>query len=239
MTTFPRILKELGQKNFALEKESDGKPLVAPPWHHCLSYVGRRTRGAVDGTWAPVLRGGRATATQNTACCIGFSWSAWPIQHHQPQTSRSRTWCRRKLQRSFGTRTGVAHHFATKAAGGEGRPQLPAPQQLALPGPAASSSAAGVNLKGKGKAKGKNQRNRAGKRPAAGAVWTLRDILSGGPEVQSMLHGNQGNGICYAFQDGLYENGSSCSRQHVCIGCGGTRGCRECKCLQPSLAALA
>ena len=38
-TTFPRIPKELlGKKNFALSKELDGKPLVAPPWSHCLSY---------------------------------------------------------------------------------------------------------------------------------------------------------------------------------------------------------
>ena len=52
-------------------------------------------------------------------------------------------------------------------------------------------------------------------------MWTLRDILRG-PEVHSVLHGNQGNGICYAFQEGLCEIGSSCSRQHVCIGCLGT-----------------
>ena len=37
-TTFPQILKELlGKKNFALKKELDGKPRVAPPWSHCLS----------------------------------------------------------------------------------------------------------------------------------------------------------------------------------------------------------
>ena len=39
LSTFPRILKELlGKKNFALKKELEGKPLVAPPWGHCLSY---------------------------------------------------------------------------------------------------------------------------------------------------------------------------------------------------------
>ena len=38
-TTIPRILKELlGKKNFALKKELDDKPLVAPPWANCLSY---------------------------------------------------------------------------------------------------------------------------------------------------------------------------------------------------------
>ena len=37
-STFPRILKELlGKKNFALKKELEGKPLVAPPWAHCHS----------------------------------------------------------------------------------------------------------------------------------------------------------------------------------------------------------
>ena len=37
--TYPRILKELlGKKNFALKKELEGQPLVAPPWSHCLSY---------------------------------------------------------------------------------------------------------------------------------------------------------------------------------------------------------
>ena len=38
-STFPRILKELlAKKNFALKKELEGQPLVAPPWSHCLSY---------------------------------------------------------------------------------------------------------------------------------------------------------------------------------------------------------
>ena len=38
-STFPRILKELlGKNNFALKKELEGQPLVAPPWPHCLSY---------------------------------------------------------------------------------------------------------------------------------------------------------------------------------------------------------
>ena len=38
-TTFPQILKELlGEKNFALKKELDGRPLVAAPWPHCLAY---------------------------------------------------------------------------------------------------------------------------------------------------------------------------------------------------------
>ena len=38
-STFPRILKELlGERNFALRKELEGQPLVAPPWSHCLSY---------------------------------------------------------------------------------------------------------------------------------------------------------------------------------------------------------
>ena len=60
--------------------------------------------------------------------------------------------------------------------GGKGRPQLAAPQQLALPGLAASSSAADMNLESKGKGKRKNKRNRAGKRPPAGRVWHLRDL---------------------------------------------------------------
>ena len=38
-TTFPQILKELlGKKNFAFKKELDGKPLLAPPRSHWLSY---------------------------------------------------------------------------------------------------------------------------------------------------------------------------------------------------------
>ena len=118
--------------------------------------------------------------------------------------------------------------------GGKGRQQLAAPQQLALPGPAASSSAADTILEVKEKAKGRNKRNRVGKRPLAGRVWQLRDLL---PDVQSMLHGNQGNGICFAFQDGLSELGPSCNRQHVCIGCGSAR--RHGRCLQSRLAALA
>ena len=49
---------------------------------------------------------------------------------------------------------------------------------------------------------------------------------------------DEGNGICFAFQDGHCEN-SSCARQHVCIGCGGNRGYHQCHCLQSKLAALA
>ena len=185
-----------------------------------------------------MLRGGRATTTQSAAYwlqLVSLANSA-PSATDQSITDMVQKEVATQLRNTDRSRTPLCNKGGR---GGEGRPQLPAPQQLDLPGPAASSSAAGVNLKGKGKAKGKNQRNRAGKRPTAGAVWTQRDILNGGPEVQSMLHGNQGNGICHAFQDGLFEIGSSCSRQHVCTGCGGTRGCRECKCLQPRLAALA
>ena len=30
-------------------------------------------------TWGSLPRGGRRTVAQNTACCTGFSWSAWPV----------------------------------------------------------------------------------------------------------------------------------------------------------------
>ena len=122
--------------------------------------------------------------------------------------------------------------------GGKGQKQLPAPQQLALPGPAASSSTSSSASKEKGKCNGRKQKNRVSQRPPAGKVWTMRDLLRGGPEVQNMLHGNKGNGICFAFQGGHSEN-SSCARQHVCIGCGGNHGYHQCQCLQSRLAALA
>ena len=120
--------------------------------------------------------------------------------------------------------------------GGKGQKQLPAPQELAFPGPAASWSTSSSAPKGNGKGSARKQKK--GKRPPAGKVWTMRDLVRGGPEVQNILHGVRGNGICFAFQDGHCEN-PSCTRQHVCIGCGGNRGYHQCQCLQSKLAALA
>ena len=71
-STFPRILKEfLSKKNFALKKELEGKPLVAPPWAHCLSYEYELRREAYkrcrEQSMGSMRRGGVLTQTQSTA----------------------------------------------------------------------------------------------------------------------------------------------------------------------------
>ena len=117
MTTFPLILKELlGKKNFALKKELDGKPLVAPPWSHRLSYEHELRREAYKKCREQNIGyGGRRTATRNTLCYIGCSSSAWPIRHHQPRTSRLRAWCKKKSLLSSGALVPT----------GAGRPEVP------------------------------------------------------------------------------------------------------------------
>ena len=52
-------------------------------------------------------------------------------------------------------------------------------------------------------AMGGNRKNRVGQETSSRqGCGPMRDLLRGGPEVQNMLHGNKGNGICFAFQDG-------------------------------------
>ena len=52
------------------------------------------------------------------------------------------------------------------------------------------------------KAKATSRGRRPCQRAPAGSVWLLRDLLRGGTDVANMLHQNQANGICYAFQEG-------------------------------------
>ena len=70
---------------------------------------------------------------------------------------------------------------------------------------------------------GEKQGRRAGQRTPSGTVWLLGDLLKGGAEVSKMFHQNHGSGICFRFQEDNCPLGSSCTRQHVCIGCGGAR----------------
>ena len=60
-----------------------------------------------------------------------------------------------------------------------------------------------------GKGKGKGKKTGPGKRPPAGSVWLLNDLPKGGEEVAKMLHQNQGNGVCYAFQEDSCQHGLS------------------------------
>ena len=241
--TFPRILKELlGKKNFALKKELEGKPLVAPPWAHCLSYEYELRREAYKRCREQSV--GFNAAWWGTYADTEHRMLHWlqlvslansvPQAPQQSISSLVQKEVAAQLKRNSSDRSRTPRFKGS----GKGQKQLPAPQQLALPGPAASSSTSSSASKGNGKGNGRRQNKRHNKRPPAGKVWTMRDLLRGGPEVQNMLHGNKGNGICFAFQDGLCEN-SSCARQHVCIGCGGNRGYNQCQCLQSKLAALA
>ena len=224
----------MGKKNFALSKELDGKPLVAPPWSHCLSYELELRREAYKRCRERSM--GFSSAWWETYGDSEHRMLHWlqlvSLANSAPPTSELSI--ESLVQKEVSAQLRSADRSRTPLGrGGKG-----SPQQLALPCLAASSSAADMNLESKGKGKRKNKRNRAGKRPPAGTVWQLRDLLRGGPEVQSMLQASQGNGICFAFQEGRWEHGPSCSRQHVCIGCGGTRGYNECQCLQSRLAAL-
>ena len=136
------------------------------------------------------------------------------------------------VDRSRTPRSGTIGHMRGRK---NRRLQLTGPQQLALPSSASSAPAPKANPKSKGKGKGRGKR--PGRRPLAGKVWTLADLLAGGDEVASMLHRNEGNVVCYRFQEGTCQL-DPCTRSHVCIGCGGPRGYNQCKCLQSRLAAL-
>ena len=242
--TFPRILKELlGKKNFSLKKELEGQPLVAPPWGHCLSYEYELRREAYKRCREQSM--GFNAAWWDTYADTEHRMLHWlqlvSLGNSVPQLSSQSVASLVQKEVAAQLKRGSADRSRTPRSkgNGKGRPQLPPPQQLALPGPAESASASSSATKGNTKGsrnRGKQSRG-IKQRPPAGKVWTLRDILRGGSEVQSMLDGNKGNGICFAFQDGRCEN-SSCVRQHVCIGCGGNRGYHQCQCLQSKLAAL-
>ena len=191
--TFPRILKELlGKKNFALKKELEGQPLVAPPWAHCLSYEYELRREAYKrcreqsvgfnaAWWGTCADTEHGMLHWLQLVCSANSVSQAPQKSIASLVQKE---VATQLKRSGADRSRTPRF---NWGGGEGRPQLPAPQQLALPGPAASSSASSSAPKVNGKGNAKKQKK--GKRPPAGKVWTMRDLLRGGPEVQNMLHG--------------------------------------------------
>ena len=217
-STFPRILKELlGKKNFSLKKEFEGQPLVAPPWGRCLSYEYELRREAYKRCREQSV--GFNAAWWGTCADTKHRMLHWlqlvslanSVPQVPPQTIASvvQKEVAAQLKRSSTDRSRTPR---LNKGGGKGRPQLPAPQQLALTGPAASSSVSTPAPKRNAKSNKKTK----GQRPPASKVWTMRDLHRGGPEVQKMLHGNRGNGICFSFQDGRCEN-SSCVRQHVCI----------------------
>ena len=171
-TTFPQILKELlGKKNFALEKELDGKPLVAPLWSPCLSYelscTERHTRSVVSRTWDSAQLGGKHTETRSTVCRTGCSWSVWPTAYLSPK-SVDRKYC---AEGGCGTTPEQRCRQEQDAQGMESRNggrgnkklQLTGPQQLALPGPSAPKA----NPKSKGKARGKGHDLAARRTPFA------------------------------------------------------------------------
>ena len=243
--TFPRILKELlGKKNFALKKELEGQPLVAPPWSHCLSYeyelrreAHKRCReqsmgfnaawwSACSDTEHRMLHWLQLVSLANSApaspatvyhkSCTERSRCTTPRKRCGPESEQQEmgnTWKARKQE--------IAAHWAAAAR---------SPQFFV------------VNSRTKGKPEEQGQgegaeASRPGRRPPAGKVWTLNHLLAGGDEVASMLFRNEGNGVCYRFQEGTCQL-DPCTRSHVCIGCGGPRGYNQCQCLQSRLAAL-
>ena len=58
--------------------------------------VGRHIRGAENRAWVSMRLGGPLTPTRSIACSIGFSSSAWPIQHRQSSNSLSQVLYRKK-----------------------------------------------------------------------------------------------------------------------------------------------
>ena len=103
------------KKNFAFKKELDGKPLVAPPWSHCLSYEYEPRREACKKCREQTTGISAVWWDSEHRMRTGFSWSAWPTPHQQPQTRRWRTWCKERSQRSSGT--AVLTEAALRATG--------------------------------------------------------------------------------------------------------------------------
>ena len=117
------------------------------------SCVDKRTRGVVSETWVSVLRGGRHTATPSTACCIGRSWSAWPIQHRPTSELSIESLVQKEVSAQLRKRRQEPHTASEQSRQRPARfvhSWLLHNNLLSLVS-AASSSAADMNLESKGK----------------------------------------------------------------------------------------
>ena len=185
-TTFPQILKELlGKKNFALKKELDGKPLVAPlPWSHCLSYelelqreANKKCReenmGFSASWWQTYSDSGHRMCHWLQLVSLANSAPAATDQSIMDMVQRevaAELWSS-GADRSRTPKGGRSHAGHTTPGGGRRnkRLQLTGSQQLALPGPSAPKA----SPKSKGKAKGKEKKAGPGRRPPAGTVFVV------------------------------------------------------------------
>ena len=167
-------------------------------------------------TWASMPHGGRRTATRNTTCHTGCSWSAWPIQSPSASDQSIASMVQKEVaaqprssgvaEEERGKQEVAAHRNSTTRSF-----LVPLHQRRVR------------RARERRKAKGRKQVN-AHQQGQYGFSTTFQ---KGGNCVclEALLHQNDGNG-------------SSCKRQHVCTGCGVARGYKQCQCLQSRLAAL-
>ena len=243
-TTFPRILKELlGKKNFALKKELEGKPLVAPQWSHCLSYEFELRKEAYD---------------QCREKGIGIEaawWAAYRSEEHRmthwlqlvslansaPSSGEQQMWSQVRKEIAD-LRAQVKRSRSPRGKGkgqGRGSRTLLNIQPLALPAPPSAAPATPKASAPKRKGRGKGKQSDGWQRPTQGATWSFQDLMRGGPATRALFHArNDQNRICYAFQESKCDK-NPCTREHICIGCGGARPYNSCHCLQNAVAGQA
>ena len=132
-----------------------------------------------------------------------------------------------QLRNSGVDRSRTPRGIESKSGGrGNKRLQLTRPQQLTLLGPSAPKA----SPESKGKARGKGKKAGPGKRPATSSK-EVRRIRNCSTRTKVTL-------FAMRFKKAAVKTVPSCTRKHVCLGCGGVRGYIHCQCLQSRLAAL-
>ena len=143
-----------------------------------------------------------------SARCIGCSWPAWRTRLLQPRVSRSRVLYRRMLRHNSGTAasTGAGRPEERKAEMEEEETRDYNSQDLSslFLVPQHRRPRRKQALRARKKARGKGKTG-PGRRPPAGTIWQLQDLLEGGEEDTKLFHQSQGNTICYAFQEGTCQ----------------------------------
>ena len=137
--TFSDILEELLSENmFMLQREDAGMPLVVPRWEHCLEYEFQLRKEAI-----------RLTVEENFSIQAAL-WHAFEDQQHKlthwvqlltianAQQACSSDEVSKLRKEVADLRKMVSQRSRSPRGKGAGKRSLPAPSQLALPGPPTS-----------------------------------------------------------------------------------------------------
>ena len=211
----------LDREMFIFYKEVEGPPLIAPRWFSCLSCELEIRKEAVR-------------LCKEESCGVQYAlWSTLKNSEHRMKhwlqlvaipnsassSSNSEMQALKKrgspILERFGHETDVAVKWSLDAC-----TSLRLPRLLKVRKEAKEAT----------KSKGKGKSGSSSKAPSTTKDFAY--LMNLPVNFRSSFHERfHKREICFPFQNGTCENGTSCKFAHICVSCGGFKPYDECKCL--------